>query len=571
VISETSPNGVAQNPLPGWGWYFVALLTINLLPIWVFPFFPSQDGPAHLDSAVALRALASADTFFQGYYESNWRIATNQVYHLLLIGLGNFLPILIAEKLVLSFYVATLPMAMLFAVRQLQPANPVVVFLVFPVIYSYILQMGFYNYCLGLIVFLLAIGLYLRFTRAPTAINSIILSGALLVTYFIHLVVAASALLAIASMAVARLLSGSLRLWQQPRIQSTGLLRLRWKESGLLALSALPVILVAIAFLSSTAALSAGDDESLFTLVTESPPRLAIDPRPLRALTIFSMVDLAISLPWALLLFSLAGISLVKRIRRHDDDQYGFLSFAPVVFLVLILTIPKEIGPMHYLFDRFLPYFYFLLILWLAVKPLTPFIWCHAAVVGIALSTASVAYRLPIHAELNQDIAEFISAATCIEDNSTILPIVLGKSVFSGLGEMRPRVRFDHLKHAAGYIALQRRIINLGNYQGYRGYFPIRFRDEVNPHLLLFGQGGDFEVDFDAYETTTQRQVDYVLLWGPVDEERYQTRVGPLLEEMARRYTLTYVSKPRGLMRVYRSNAHSSLRHSQKGECAPEI
>ena len=34
---------------------FFALLALHVLPLWVFPFFPSQDGPAHLENAVILR------------------------------------------------------------------------------------------------------------------------------------------------------------------------------------------------------------------------------------------------------------------------------------------------------------------------------------------------------------------------------------------------------------------------------------------------------------------------------------------------------------------------------------
>ena len=560
--SKVSPKQGAESPFPGWGWYFAGLIVLNLLPMWVFPFFPSQDGAAHLHSAVALRALASDDMFFQGYYESNWRIASNQAYHLMLVGLSYFFSFLVAEKLILSLYVIALPIAILFAIRQLRSRNSLAVFLVFPVIYSYVLHMGFYNYCLGLIVFLLAIGLYFRFTRAPTPSNSIVLSAALLVTYFFHVVVTAGALLAIGSMAVARLLSGIFLRQQQPKMKLTGLTRSKWKEAGLLALAIMPVIIVSIDYLLSTVNFVAREDASLFSMVTKSLPKLVVAPSPLQALTTFSMVDLLISLPWALLLLILAGISL-KTDRRHgDDNQYVFLGFGVVVFLILILAIPKAIGPIHFLFGRFLPYFYFLYILWLSTKSLTPFIWRHAVIFVIALSVANIAYRLPIYAELNYDIAEFTSAASHIEDNSTVFSIVLGKTVPGGLSKMGPRLRFEHIKPSTpGYIGLQRRIVNLGNYQAVRDYFPIKFRDETNPHLLLFGYGGKFEINFDAYETETGRKVDYVLLWGSLDKEIYREEVSSLLSEISRRYTLVYVSKPRGLMRLYRANTNTSLQH----------
>lgn len=76
-------------------------LALLLLPLWLFAYVPTQDGPAHLESAAALLELKDSP-FLGTFYESNWRWATNQVHHALLVALGSFLPLLIAEKLVLE-------------------------------------------------------------------------------------------------------------------------------------------------------------------------------------------------------------------------------------------------------------------------------------------------------------------------------------------------------------------------------------------------------------------------------------------------------------------------------------
>lgn len=553
-----------HNPFPGWGLYFLGLVILNLLPIWVFPFVPSQDGPAHLDSAIALRALASGDAFFHEYYDAYWRIASNQIYLLLLVGLGSFFPMLIAEKLILSLYVIMLPVAMLFAIRQLRTGNLHAVFLAFPLIYSYIFQLGFYNYCLGLIFFLFAIGLYVNFTRIPTIKNSLILSIALFITYFLHVFVAACTILAIGSMAVGRSLWPVVTRWLEPRAKSSGLPGPNGKEVGLLTLSIAPVMIAMITFLASTETSTFKEGASLLSSLTQSQLIFTIHPRLLlsQTFTTFSLVDLTVSLPWHLLLVSLAGIAVLKRRQLHDGKQHGFLAFAVAVFFVLILVIPGHIGSISFLFGRCQPYFYFLFILWLATKPLTPSIWRHAAVLAIVISAANVAYRIPIYADLNHDLVEFTSAAAHIDDNSTVLPVILGNSVFNGLAEMHPRVRFNHMKHAIGYITQRHQIANLVNYQAFMGYFPIQYRDKANTHLRpAWADSGELEVDFDAYEATTGRHVDYVLLWGPTDEEKYQKILGSLLRELSGKYTLVYVSEPRGLMRVYRAKTLPSIPH----------
>ena len=150
-----------------WGGLFALLTGLYLLPLWLFPYVPTTDGPVHLETAQTLRALASGEGGAQAlFFSAQWRLATNQLYALVLYSLGALMPMLVAEKLVLSVYVVGLMLALVFALRSLRGAV-LAAFLGFPVVYSFIFYIGFLNLCFGLPLFLVALGLFFRLDAAP--------------------------------------------------------------------------------------------------------------------------------------------------------------------------------------------------------------------------------------------------------------------------------------------------------------------------------------------------------------------------------------------------------------------
>src|SRR5262245_27031384 len=52
--------------------FFTLLILIHLVPIWSFTYFPSQDGPAHINNANILREYYQPDrSIFREYYSLN--------------------------------------------------------------------------------------------------------------------------------------------------------------------------------------------------------------------------------------------------------------------------------------------------------------------------------------------------------------------------------------------------------------------------------------------------------------------------------------------------------------------
>ncbi len=584
-----------------WGVYFVFLTLLYLLPLWLFTYFPTADGPVHLGSAAVLRELAQGDApFLEAFFYPQWRVATNQLYHGLLVVLGSFMPLLTAEKLVLSLYVVALPLATLFAIGRVR-GKALAVFLVFPFVYSYVVLLGLYNLALGFVVFTLTVGVYLSFARRPTLAKGVGVTLLLLLSYFVHVVAAASALLAVGVMAAFKFLASLARdrsSEDERSARSTnedGVARAapHNRRPALLfggtLLTFVPlVVLIGTFFLTtgrdtpSDASLSnfASVPTMVRTFLTQPSSPLDVGKR---VLTTYSFADVFVTAPWNLLLLVLAGVALYRTFARSGERGFGDLLLPAVgVFALVVLWSPRRLGEVGLLTERFLPFLYLLFVVWLSSQPLTPRLWRHTALLGFAFAAASLFYHLPIYAMFNYDLKEYVSAAQSVEDRSTVLALPLNNynrdaSLENGLAEMVPELRLSPFMGATGYIALERRIVDLRNYQARKDYFPLRLRPELSPDLYLTSESvpdktsdglshldyPPFSVDLSRYETETGCTVDYVLFWGPF--ERYEERISELLEQL-RPYDLVFVSEPRGLMRVYERRG---VRRPADAPCTP--
>ena len=92
----------------------IFLILVHLLPIWLFAYFPTQDGPSHIYNSQVLREYWNPEYGFQMFYNINWHLFPNWLSHFALaVLMGVFSPF-IAEKVYLSAYVIFFPIAILY-------------------------------------------------------------------------------------------------------------------------------------------------------------------------------------------------------------------------------------------------------------------------------------------------------------------------------------------------------------------------------------------------------------------------------------------------------------------------
>ena len=127
-----------------WRIVLFGLVALHLLPIWIFPFFPTQDGVSHVYNAHVLREYWNPAYDFQTFYDINWNLFPNWLSHFVLAALMLVIPPLLAEKLFLSAYVILFPLAISYFLRSLHPdQKPTIpLWISFFFIYKYLFLMN---------------------------------------------------------------------------------------------------------------------------------------------------------------------------------------------------------------------------------------------------------------------------------------------------------------------------------------------------------------------------------------------------------------------------------------------
>ena len=152
--TSRSTVGIAATAL-----LFVVLAALLDGPIWLVKLVPTQDGPVHLAQADLIARFGWGGTL-EGpaatFYQWNSRIEPNSAIYLLLAGLIRLTgDALIANSLFLTLY-GLLWIAAAFAVSRAETERPLLpILLLLPLAFGVFIHWGFYNFSLGVPMFLL--------------------------------------------------------------------------------------------------------------------------------------------------------------------------------------------------------------------------------------------------------------------------------------------------------------------------------------------------------------------------------------------------------------------------------
>jgi hypothetical protein len=533
---------------------FLALIVVHLIPVWGYQHFPSQDGPAHLENAVIVREYQDPErTAFRTFYELNDRFTPNWLGHLVLAGLMTLVPPLVAEKVFLSGYLILLPLAIRYAVLGVRRDSAFLAVLGFPFVYNYTLHMGFYSFSYSLAMFFLVIGYWLRHRESAGLRHTVTLAVLLLLLYFAHIVSAVTAGLAI----------GLLTLWQmlpelarQMRERQFSWPRLR---------SALPTLTPLYAAVPTLALFGlfmvVNREQSHISWEDKSPlTTLMKDLLSLHSLVSYDRQEVWVARAVAGLFGSIVlYLILSRRVTPRFTFWDGFVLLS-VLYGLIYLVGPSSVGGGSYIHDRMNLYPALALIIWFAAHTYAPAARRSIQGLGVALAAVLLGLHSVKYRELNDYLAEYLSASPHIEPNTTVLPITFSQG---GAAPGQPPLswRIDVFLNAAGYIAAERHVVELWNYEASQTrFFPIVFRPGLNPtaylqYAPLDAASGDFRAlptGLVAFSQRTGREIDYVVVWGVREPDRQKDTPRLIFGQLEQGFDLIYTSPQRGLMQLYR-------------------
>ena len=513
---------------------FWALLALHLLPIWIFPFIPTQDGPGHQAVAFILRQYDHpAAGLLRQYYLPNQEALPNWFIFFLMGRVLGFVSVPVAEKILLTAYVLLLPLAARYALRAIDPRAGFLAVLAFPFLYNFMFNMGFFNFCFSLAAFFFAVGYWLKHAERMGPGRTAVLALLVLWVYFCHpvtLVVTVAALLTLAGW---RMLLDLLAAPER-RFAPAALWRgfRRWLLAP--ALACLPPLILIASF-----------------VLSRSGSRIEMLPMWVKIkhlAGLYSLVSLStwtipLAIALAFLFYAMAALCLRARWGRPLQAGDGLL-LAVAVLAVAFFAAPSQLSGGGFVNHRLL------LFPFLTLDPLVRHLRAprppaarHPDRGGGDRPRLPRPVRLGVPPDRPPPLRD--RGRGRLHRAGPHLPLPLLRAPGGGRKGGEATFRTWPFVHAGGYIAARKRLVDLSLYEANENYFPLYYRPALNPFLHLTPgplgiESRPPEVDLLGYPRRTGGSVDYVLLWGLRDELRADPKVRAVQDQLAAAYDLIH-------------------------------
>lgn len=519
-------------------WLLVALIALCLIPIWAFPFFPSQDAPSHLENASVLLHYGNPALPFQEFYALNFASPTNWLGHIVLALLMTVAPPTLAEKLFLSAYVILFPLAVRYALGGMQVKGATrLAILTFPVIYTFVLYKGFYNFCASLPLYFFLLGYWLRNRDALTPAAILALAALSFLLYAAHVVAWVMGALAL----------GLLTLWFAVPALRTHKQSLRQvvvqRFLPCAVILVVPGILLLFFLTRGTGTPFRPDwnwSVALWNLVRYSS-LAALDEREYTFAWLFT---LGIAL--------LCVYQIIRRVLARESSVWDVWLALAALYLFVYLITPSSLEGGGFVKQRLMLFVLFPLILWLGAQTYTAGLLRVVQAAATIWLVGLLVVRLGAHRELNAELQDVYAVSSQLMPGSTIVPLVYASHVQEDDdSSLLSHIRY--MLHSVGYAAAEHDLMDLSNYEARTDYFPLRYRAAHNPAAYVKGlSSGSPRLDLAGLEQHTGAHVEYVLLVA--EDAPFGATFQPpddLLAELDRNFEPVGRS-PLGYARLYR-------------------
>lgn len=491
---------------------FTLITLFNLYPFIALRFFPTLDGASHMSNASIINQIVIFhNDIIRQFFMINPEPVPNWTTHLILSVTGLILPAFLAEKVLLIVLLAGIPFAFRNLVRTIAPHNYFYAYLIFPFTHSMFFYFGFYNFCIGILFLFITLTFYLRHAgQLNRPWNLFRLGVLILMTWFSHVLVFGVLLILISAYIVTLFINDLL-------VKKTSLKKaisaISEKIVQLVFASAIPLLMFFYFFLSRKQT----SEISYLPFNTLTDNLLLLKP-----LIVFNGIEEGFLthrfVQLIALLFIIAGITWIIRLAKKNTtapatDQTAsqgiyaaWLLLSIIALLGLYFTLPDALGNASYTTYRLGFVVFILAIAWIAVSHVHLTTGLVAAILVMYINFTLISMKEPKVKELEQIAIACNKAADFVEPNSVVLPIYCMDNWFIG--------------HFVDYIAIDKPMVMLYNYECETGFFPVlnNLRDKPNYYL---GNPGlhKYLIRFEKVKGRTFRKIDYVFIVGGCSPE----------------------------------------------------
>ncbi len=522
---------------------FTAVLVLHVLPMWLVRYFPTQDGPLHVENVLALLRHASSP-LLQHWYEVNWGAQPNWLTQGVLAGLLRVASPVTAEKLVLTAYTVLFALGFRAALPRGERGWWAAL-AAFPFVHAFPFHMGFWNFCWGVALAFLAFGFWNRTRGRLGPGRFAALAGLSVLLFLAHTVALAGAMVAIGA-ALAWRAGVSLSRSRGSAARRSLVVRAYLRRGAWAVVAAAPALALTVAWVLR----HRGQDAGRIPLA-ELAAKLAVG----YALVSIDRRELFLGVAITLTLFvGVVHLLLARSTRGPRLRPYDGWLLAAFTFVVLYFAVPDVVAAGAHVSDRFALFALIAVALWIGSGTAPALSHRRLAVALAAIAVLALGVRFQKQRILSDHLAEYVAAGEVVGDGRVLLPLAVSPAGPRDASGWRLGYRVKPFLHATGWIVAERGGVDLKNSQANTDHCPVRFPSGRNPILNIAGSLGRMEgmppcVDLGAADAEA---ADYVLVYGATREELETPCGAALSAELARGFEPVYLSAPTGLLEIWR-------------------
>lgn len=406
------------------------ILTLGaLVPIWIAPHFPSQNGPWYLLIVQMFKEFGNPTWDFAEYYQINWHPVPHMFHNLMVLGLSYVLPLLTAEKVALSVYVIAFPLSIFYFLSVVAPDRKELGYLSFLMIHTYSFYRGYHNFSISLPLFFTIFAIWLKHRDALSKKHLAIMAVLSLALYLAHLFVFAFLACCI----------GWYRLAEKRSFKAGVISALSATWPGW-------ILFVDYFILTKTQSAWIKPEDTLFLLPHESIEYFV---RKFFYTVSFPAYVLA-TLPWAWLVYLL--IRRAMAVRSEGRSFWKEIADNPMLSLLVILLIgffvvPYKFLAWHYVNLRMIPLILGVMIACAAVVPSLSRRVQTGILATVCLAALCIDGLLAREVvRMDAMLGDYLSGIEAYEGNTPLLPVNVENRA---IGQVRPLTRAHEYYHIA--------------------------------------------------------------------------------------------------------------------------
>ncbi|MEI7724537.1 MAG: hypothetical protein WCK09_05490 [Bacteroidota bacterium] len=509
---------------------FTIITIMNMLPFVATRFFPSMDGASHLSNAnIISQLIFHNNSLFHQFFMINPEPVPNWTAHLLIALLTIVMPAFLAEKLMIILLLIGTPFAFRTLMQTVSPKNTLFSFLIFPFTHSMFFFFGFFNFCMAILFYLITFNYWLRHEHEIWKIKKIVTLLLLVtLTYFSHIVIFGTLLLTISFQIITGVIAGILSGEHEKKM----ILRQFLNKALAVTLTAILPILLFVYFFYSRPGIREithhTPKELINDLVTIRPLislNLGLEGKKTIILfylfVVLTGVGVLVFLRNAFLkIFQKNSVKPEENKKQLPGSNFWWLFISMSILLVLYFKLPDAYGTASYINLRIGFVFFLLTILWLSTFRIPWYFGLIAAITGLYVNTMLIRYNAGGIKEMGKLAVSCNKAADFIAPNSVVLPIYCLNKWFAG--------------HFVDYLAIDKPIVMVYNYECESGYFPVKWNEKSKPNYYLGNPAiPEKFVNFELTKGNPYLRLDYVFIMGLCDpaEDRFFIKLNKILSE----------------------------------------